>query len=122
MNPFKYSNIDYLVEYLEQHSGGNPTYKVRLATPFVEYINGFESIGQSTFKMRVQGFRALRRLFDQYRVIDMITWAHNNMKVVINCKERSLYIETGSTHFLQVCRHTMTGQGLSKITVDLNPL
>lgn len=121
--PFDYDNIYRLLEYLnQQESGHSHSYAIKLTTRFIDYINGFESIGRSTFQMRVRGIRAVRALFVQYRKIDIITWSHGNTLVQINCKERSLHIETGSIHFLEVCRHTMTGQEVSKITVDLNPL
>lgn len=124
--PFEYSNLKQLLEYLDMHSytpKAHYNLKVMSSTGrHPEHSYAIGPVEPSIFEMTVQGSSAVRDLSDRQGTrILQIFWANNDSSVILDCSDRSLFIKTASLSFTEICRHKLTGQGVSKITVDLKP-
>ena len=125
-HPLDYSSLKQLLEYLDAHSytpKAHYNLKVMSSTGHhPEYSYAIGPIEPSIFEMTVQGSSAVRDLSDRQGTrILQIAWSNNDSSIILDCSERSLFIKTASLSFTEICRHKLTGQGVSKIVVDLKP-
>jgi len=126
MEPFTYNDLSHLLEYIDHHSYTTvPVYDLKISSTegqHPEHIHSIGPVGHSIFKMDVQGSLSVHSLFLQRGTfIERIRWNNRNTAIAIYCRERAIHIKTDSIGFLEVCRHKLTGMGVSKITVDLKP-
>lgn len=127
MSPFTYGNIKHLLHYLDTHSyTPKATYDIKFIStsvshPVVSYAIG--PIEPCILEMTVQGsstIRAISESEDTY--LKSIFWANNDSTISINFDARSIHIATKSLSFVEICRHKLSDQKVSKIIVDLKPM
>jgi hypothetical protein len=125
-NPLSYENVKVLLEYLDTHSyTPRAVYELKISSisgQQPEHIYSIGSVEPTIFKMKVQGLVNIRRVSErQGTSILRIGWSNRDSTIAIDMLERTLHIKTASLSFVEICRHKLTGQNVSKITVDLKP-
>ena len=120
MQPFTFSELRHLLEYLDGHAATPQSiYHIKFWTSFQDQVGGS---GSYITKMKVQGSRSIQRISERQGIeLDRITWRNRDSIITLNCGRRELLIETDALSFVEICRHKLTGQNVSKILVDLKP-
>ncbi len=130
---FVFQNVIHLLEYLVNHGDHPPpdvAFNVKLSLRpddtgdvLLEQMSlplDAEPISIS-FRCSVRGVGGVATLFESSPyTVESINWKGGYHKeVMIDCATREIYVRTDSISFLEVCRHTMTQQGVRKFTADL---
>jgi len=119
MQPFSFSELRNLLEYLDGHAATPQSiYHIKFWSPYQDN----NSVGSYLSKAKVQGSHSIRSISEHQDVqLERIIWKNYDSVVTLNCARRELLIETGALSFVEICRHKLTGQNVSKILVDLKP-
>ena len=119
MQPFTFSELRHLLEYLDGHAAiPQSIYHIRFWAPCQDN----DSVGSYLTKTKTRGSRSIQRISDRPEVeLDRIIWRNRDSIITLNCGRRELLIETDSLSFVEICRHKLTGQNVGKILVDLKP-
>ena len=124
---FGYSNLRHLLEYLDAHSyTPKAHYNLKIMSSTGLHPEHSYSIGPvepSIFEMTVQGSLNIRAISEsEGTYIKSIFWANNDSNISIDFDSRSIHITAKSLSFVEICRHKLSEQKVSKIMVDLKPI
>jgi hypothetical protein len=120
MQPFTFSELRPLLEYLDGHAATPQSiYSIQFWSPLQDN-ESLDNSGSYMSKMNVKGSRSIQRISERPGVkIEQILWRNRDAVVTLNCAQRELLIQTDVISFVEICRHKLTGQNVGKILVDL---
>lgn len=121
-NPFTFDELCYLLEYLDGHAATpQSTYSLQISG-FIRDNESIDINDTCISNITVRGLRSIQRISKRPGVLlEHISWSNLDSTVTFDCTNRELHIKTGSISFIEVCRHKLSRQSVSKIIVDLKP-